>query len=129
MHVTQLRDHIDEIRSAGADVAAIGMGTEAQAAHFKDSQEIPFVLLVDRRKETYRALNLKRANLWEIVGPGVWVRFGKALLQGKPSGKPRQDAYQLGGTMVVKPGGEIAFMHRSKDPADDYPVEKILSHL
>lgn len=125
----QLRDEYDEIRTAGADVVAIGMGTEAQAAHFKETEDIPFELLVDRRKETYRALDLKRTSLYSLIGPPVWIRFGKALLQGKPSGKPNQDAYQLGGTVVVKPGGTIAFIHRAEDITDNYPVEKVLSHL
>lgn len=125
----QLRDHYDEIRDAGADVVAIGLGNEAQAAHFKEKEGIPFELLVDRRKETYRALDLKRTSLYNLVGPPVWIRFGKALLRGKPSGKPKQDPYQLGGTAVVRPGGAVAFMQRAKDPADNYPVEKVLSHL
>ena len=105
------------------------MGTEAQAAHFKEAEDVPFDLLVDRRKETYRALEMKRATLWETVGPGVWLRFGQALLKGKPSGKPKQDAYQLGGTAVIKPGGDVVFLHRSEDIADNYPVEEILAHL
>lgn len=125
----QLRDHHEDLRSAGADVVAIGMGTEAQAAHFKETEDIPFELLVDRRKETYRALDLKRTSLYNLIGPPVWIRFGKALLKGKTSGKPNQDPYQLGGTVVVRPGGAVAFIHRSENITDNYPVEQILSHL
>jgi len=125
----QLRDRYDEIRAAGADVAAIGMGDPRMAAAFKDSYQVPFPLLVDHRKETYRAAEVKRGNLFEVAGPKVWLRTAKNIVTGKPQGKPQQDAFQLGATAIVERGGGIRYMHLSEDSADNIPINLLLDRL
>ncbi len=129
-HVAQLRGRYDEISATGATVVAIGMGQIEMAAHFRDEVDIPFPLIVDRTKETYRALELKKGTLATILGPSVWIRGVKNLLRGRqPLDKPKQDPFQMGATAIVRPGGEIAHLHRSEDPGDNYPVDELIAQL
>lgn len=126
-----MRDRYEEFEAKGANVAAIGMGLTAMAADFKAKQDIPFPLLIDRRRETHRALELKRGNLLEIVGPKQVARGIKGLLTGSTQGRPapKQDVLQLGGSLVIAPGGKVLYMHRAAGSDDNAPIDDLVGAL
>ena len=110
-------------------MVAIGMGHPDMAAFFRDQFDIPFTLLVDQEKETYKALGIQRGTWFQISGPQNWPRFARAFLSGKGVAKPEQDVLQLGGLAVVEPGGEISFIHRSEASSDNLPIDDLLEEL
>jgi hypothetical protein len=123
-----LRDRYNEFQEADAGIVAIGMGFPEMAAHFKSELGIPFPLLVDHDKQTYRALAIGRASAWNIYGPPVWIegirsiaRFGNRI--------PKQDPFQLGGAAVVDKSGEVLFLYRSRDSSDVPPIDEVLAAL
>ena len=126
-----MRDRYPEFQAKGAEVAAIGMGLTAMAADFKEKQGIPFPLLIDRRRETHRLLELQRAKLLEIVGPKQVVNGIKSMLTGSGQGRPapKQDVLQLGGAVVVDTSGEILYTHRAKSADDNAPADDLLAAL
>ena len=124
-----MRDRAEDFAAADVEVTAIGMGRPEMAAHFRESQEVPFRLLVDHDRETYKALGIRRANLMQVVGPSVWLRFGKGLLTGKGVAPAKQDPLQLGGTIVVDAGGTILYQHRSDNSSDNAPIDDLLGAL
>jgi hypothetical protein len=128
MFVAQLRDSYDQFKQKGVTVAAIGMGWPAAAAAFKEERGIPFPLLVDHRKETYRAMDLKRGSPWEVLGPPMWFRHVRAYMR-QGFSLAQQDWQQLAGVVIAEPGGEIVFSHRALDPADNPSVEKLVAAL
>jgi peroxiredoxin len=124
-----LSGRYEEFRSKGAGVAAIGMGIPEMAADFREKQDVPFPLLVDRTKQTYRALEMKKGNLWDVMGPPNWVRYAKAIVAGHGVDKPKQDPLQLGGVLVVDTGGKVVYEFRSSAAADNPPIEDVLAAL
>lgn len=124
-----MRDRRKEFEDLDAEIVTIGMGIPPMAADFKDKQDIPFLVIVDRTKETYRMLGLGRGNLWDLIGPHVWLRFAKGMLTGHGVATPQQDPYQLGGAVVLEKGGDVKHVHRAKDPADTLPVDDLLAAL
>jgi hypothetical protein len=126
-----LRDRYEEFEAKRANVAAIGMGLTAMAADFKRKQGIPFPLLVDRHRETHRAVELTRGNLLDVVGPKQVARGVKSFLTGNVQGRPapKQDVLQLGGALVVAPGGEVLHAHRATGAEDNAPVDDLLAAL
>jgi hypothetical protein len=124
-----LRDREEEIQATGTRVVAIGMGRPEMAAYFRDQFDIPFTLLVDHTKETYRALGIKKGTWFQVSGPQNWPRFVRGILSGKGVAKPQQDPLQMGGVAVVEPGGEIAFIHRSEASSDNLPIDDLLDEL
>ena len=111
-------------------MAAIGMGTPAMAADFRDKKKVPFPLLVDSSKQTYKALGLGRGSTLEVAGPRVLARGLKALAKGQMQGLTiRQDPLQLGGAVVFDRGGRIKLVHRAGDSADNLPVQMLLDAL
>ena len=106
------------------------MGQVPMAAHFRDETNIPFPLIVDHTKETYRALEVKKGNVLSVMGPTVWLGAIKNIFKGQqPVKKPQQDPFQLGATAIVKPGGEIVHLHRSADSSDNYPIDKVIQEI
>jgi hypothetical protein len=124
-----LRDHHEDFERVGANLLAIGMGIPEMAAHFRDSQKIPFPLLVDHRKQTYRALEIGRGSWMDVAGPKVWARSAKSILSGKGQGVPKQDPLQLGGAIVVDAGGRVRYMHRAKTSSDNPKPEELLEQV
>jgi hypothetical protein len=125
----QLRDRYEEFVSAGAEVVAIGMGASHRGKTFRDEMKVPFPLLVDRTKETYRLLELDRGSWNDVVGPPVWRRGLNSLLHGNRQRWPKEDPRQLGGAAVVLPGSRMAFVHRAKSAADNVPIDRLLEAL
>src|SRR3954463_8118244 len=109
--VTQLRDRHSELKATGGDVVVIGMGWPEMASHFKAEERLPFTLLVDQERKTYRALGLKRGGVLDVAGPRVWRKGLKSLAAGNKNKIPKQDPMQLGGAVVVGTSGRIAFFH------------------
>ena len=106
------------------------MGQVPMATHFRDEADIPFPLIVDHTKETYRALEIKKGNIATVMGPGVWMRAIQNVFKGHaPVKKPEQDPFQLGATAIVKSGGEIAHLHRSKDSSDNLPLDQVIAEV
>ena len=126
-----MRDRYEEIEAKGANVAAIGMGLTAMAADFKEKQDIPFPLLVDRHRETHKVFELKRGNLLEVAGPRQIARGIKSLLTGNKQGRPapNQDVLQLGGALVIAAGGEVLYHHRARGADDNAPADDLLAAL
>lgn len=124
-----MRGRYQEFRERGADVAAIGMGWPAAAADFKATFEVPFPVLVDHTKETYRALELGHGTWWSVAGPPVWWRGIKGIVSGHPTALPKQDPKQLSGVAVVEPGGHVRYVHRAANSSDNPPVDEVLAAL
>ncbi len=124
-----MRGRYDEFAAKGANVAAIGMGVPEMAADFRDKQQVPFPLLVDHTKETYRALEMRRGTLWDVVGPKVWLRFAKGIVGGHGVDTPKQDPLQMGGVMVLDRGGNIRYSFLASAASDNPPVDEVLAAL
>lgn len=123
-----MRDRFEEFTSRGVNVVAIGMGTPAMAADFKEQFRVPFQVLVDRTKESYRIPGLKRATVVDAVRPRVLLRGARSVFR-RGQGRPQQDPAQLGGAVVVDRNGTILFVHRADDAQDNVPVDDLLAAL
>ncbi len=125
-----MRDRYDELEGAGAEVAAIGMGTVEMAADFARSSDIPFPLLVDTSRDSYAALEIKKGSWTDVIGPKIWSRGIAAIRQGhKLSTMPKQDPRQLGGAAVIAPGGEVKYLYKATNSSEIADVDELLGAL
>lgn len=122
-----MRDHHEEFTAKGARVVVIGMGATETARRFKAEFDLPFPVLVDKKRESYRLLGLKRGSIADVMGPSVWVKGLKSILR-HGQGLPQEDPYQLGGVAIVE-NGEVKLIHRSDTSSDNLPIDDLLEAL
>jgi peroxiredoxin len=123
----QLHRARDEIAKAGAQLVLIGQATPRHAAHFRRRFGIELPVLADERRVSYEGAGAKVASLGELLGPRV---VAKGLLAsartGVVQGRTIGHAAQLGGTMLVRADGGVAWTHMSHDASDNASVEQLL---
>ena len=106
----------------------IGQATPRQAADFRRRNEIHVPVLADERRESYKAAGAKVATAEELVGPKVVARGALATLrtrklQTRPVGHPAQ----LGGALLIRRNGEVAWSQMAEDASDNASPEAILA--
>jgi peroxiredoxin len=125
----QLHRARSEFEAAGISLALIGQATPRHAAHFRRRFEIESPVLADEHRESYRAAGAKVATVSELLGPRSvgrgFMRSARsrgAIRQGKVIGQPAQ----LGGALVIRPDGTVAWSHMSEDASDNASPDEIL---
>jgi hypothetical protein len=123
----QLHRDRDEFEAAGVELTVIGQGRPEHARNFKEQHDLEFTLLVDPDRKTYKAAGTKVATAGELFGPRVALRGLRAVaservVQGRTIGHPAQ----LGGVLVVAPGGAVTWSHLADDAGDNAPNAEVL---
>jgi peroxiredoxin len=126
----QLYRERDALEQAGARLVLIGQATPRHAAHFRRRQGIDLPVLADEKRASYRAAGAKVATINELVGPKVTAKgLVTSLRSRQPQGRTIGHPAQLGGTMIIRPDGSVAWSHMSEDVSDNASPEEILAAL
>jgi len=108
----------------------IGQATPRHAAQFRRRLDIDLPVLADEKRVSYRAAGAKVGTLDELLGPKVVAKgLVSALRSRQPQGRTIGHPAQLGGAMVVRPDGSVAWSHMSEDASDNASPAEILSAL
>jgi len=117
-----------EFKAAGVGLILIGQATPRHASQFRRRQGIQLPVLADEGRVSYRAAGAKVANTSELFGP---QSVSKGLLAGARSRRIQTrtvgDAAQLGGSLVVRPDGNVTWSHMSANAGDNASPEEILA--
>jgi hypothetical protein len=124
-----LRDREKDFREAGAKLAAIGLGDRDYAKKFRQESAIDFPLLVDEKREAYRAARLKSASVLHLLRADNFAARNRAKAGGHRQHKLGQHPFQLGGSFVFAPGNVDRFVHLSATFGDNASPDVLLSHL
>jgi len=127
--VAQLREHDSEFKQAGATLAAIGLGDMRYAQIFREETGITFPLLVDAERTTYKAAELKSANLFHILRRDNGKARAIAKAAGFQQHRLGKDPFQLGASFVFGPGNRDLFVHVNETFSDDANPKELLSVL
>ena len=123
----QLHRARDEIEQAGVRLVLIGQATPRQAAHFRGRREIELPVLADQKRVSYKAVGAKIATFGELLGPrvvakGIVTSASTGAVQGRTIGHPAQ----LGGTVLIRQDGSIAWTHMAEDASDNATAAEII---
>ncbi len=123
----QLHRAREQFEQAGVKLVLIGQATPRQASAFRRKLKIDLPVLADEQRETYKLAGFKRANVGQLLGPksvlsGVKHGARSGVMQGKIIG----DAAQLGGAMVIAPGGEVVWQQASANAGDTVEPDELL---
>ena len=108
----------------------IGQATPRHAAHFRRRLGIDLPVLADETRASYKAAGAKVATLDELLGPKVVAKgFASALRSRQPQGRTIGHPAQLGGAMIVRQDGSVAWSHMSEDASDNATPEEIVAAI
>jgi hypothetical protein len=120
--------HEERIRRCGGEVAVVVHDRPGRLAEgLLAGLDVPFPVLVDTERRAYDAWGLTRSAWWGIyLDPRLWGRYARLLLTGVERWRPRgTDPLQLGGDVVVAPGGTIVYA-RPQERDDRPPVGELV---
>ena len=124
-----MREHEELFKAKGAKVIAIGLGGADYARHFREQTSIRFPLLIDDQRKTYKALELRKANLLHLFrGDNLQARK-RAKALGVRQHKLGKDPFQLGGSFVFAPGNKDLFAHISETFGDNAQPKELLAAI
>ncbi|HUW84501.1 MAG TPA: SelL-related redox protein [Phycisphaerae bacterium] len=125
-HITQLREHEDELAGLGVKVLVIAFEAGPVTQAYVGETNLRWPLLVDESRELYVHYGMLRASWWRIWGPATLWAYAKLFLRGRRPRKSGGDVSQLGGDVLIDPNGVVALQHVEVGPADRPAVEAIL---
>lgn len=106
-----------QLEAGGIRLAIVHMSPPANAAALLARYNLEDLdQFSDPDCRLFRAFELARGTLWQVLGPAVWRRGLFALLR-HGIGKPEGDGFQLAGVFVLK-DGKIAASFRHATSAD-----------
>jgi hypothetical protein len=126
--VAQLRRETDAIHAKGAELVVVGNGSLAFARDFARETGLATPLYTDPSREAHRALGLRR-DAAAALNPAFLVYAWRAFRGGFHQTGVRGDPFQMGGVLVVLPGGRIAYRYASRTAGDHPPIAQVLAAL
>jgi len=126
--ITQLRERLDDVREAGAEVALVGNGSVQAAASFQRDRVPEFSVFTDPSLKTYQELGMRRG-VRATLGLSSMIAAGRALLRGRRQTSVQGDPWQQGGTYVVARGGLIVYAKPNRDAGHRPDLEAALAAL
>jgi peroxiredoxin len=124
-----LRQHLERIRSRGADVVAIGTGDLRYARQFVEDERIPYLVLVDDDGRAAEAAAVPSASWFRLLHPGTWRATRETHRRGHRVHRAGKRVRQLGATFVVGPGSAVRYRHVDADSTDHAALDDILGAL
>ena len=124
-----MREHEDDFRSAGATLAAVGLGDLHYARLFREETGITFPLLVDTERKAYKAAALKSGNVFHIFRRDNAKARARARVAGYKQHQLGKDPFQLGASFVFGPGNRDLFIHFSSTFGDNADPMDLLAAL
>ena len=120
-------DHEPEFRDKGARLAAIGLGNAHYAHLFREETGITFPILVDDKRQAYRAAGLRSGSLFHLFRQDNSLARQRARVAGHRQHKLGKNPFQLGGSFVFGPGNVDLYMHVSQTFGDNAPPADLLA--
>ncbi|MBV1858184.1 MAG: AhpC/TSA family protein [Nannocystaceae bacterium] len=111
-------------------MAVIGNGSPVMAQDFAEQFKVGVPLYTDPSRKSYELAGWRRPMGSAVLGMGTMLKAGvRAMKGGFRQGKTKGDAFQIGGVLVVEPGGAVRFEHADKTAGDHAAIADILASL
>lgn len=123
---------MQEALAGREDVALVAIvpAEPAELRRLRDALGLRGILLADPSWSTHHAYGLGRGGIRDVwLSPATWWSYARLVARGRRLRLPRQDVYELGGDAIVDRDGVLAWIYRSRHPADRPPVGEILRRL
>jgi peroxiredoxin len=118
----------DRFQAAGGRLVLIGQLTPQHAAHFRRREKVDVTVLADNDRASYRAAGARMGSVGQLLGPSVVAKgLMTTLRTGKMQTRTIGDPAQLGGAMVIRQDGTVAFSQMARDASDNISPEELVA--
>ncbi len=122
-----MRDRLDDL----GDTTHVALITFTEPAHLVDYMavnELPYKILIDDDRHTYRAFGLGRGSVRRVWGLRTLRRYVEIFRETGLGGlhRPTEDTLQLGGDFVIGPDGTLAWGYWGEGPDDRPSVDQLI---
>lgn len=124
-----MREFEEEFKAKGARLAAVGLGDASYAKFFREKTGIKFPLLIDDKREAYKAVGLRHASLLHLLRRDNMQARRRAQAAGHKQHRLGKDPLQLGGSFVFAPGNKDLFVHVSETFGDNAAPKDMLKAI
>jgi hypothetical protein len=124
-----LREFEAAFQQKGAHIAVVGLGDARYASFFREKTGIKFPLLIDEKREAYKAMGLRHASLLHLLRRDNMQARRRAQAAGHKQHRLGKDPLQLGGSFVFAPGNKDLFVHVSETFGDNANPAEMLKAL
>lgn len=123
-----MRDRLNEL-GTDTEVVLVTFTTPERVDAYIDRTELPFTVLLDPDRASYRAYGLGRGSVTRVWGWRAAVRYWEIIRRGALGRlhKPTEDSLQLGGDFVIGPTGTLAWGFWSEGPDDRPSVDQLIA--
>jgi peroxiredoxin len=130
----QVQRALRDFERRGAQLVAVGQGSEEEAAHYCGQYASGFPCLGDPSRASYELLGLKRGGWWSIVVKPFLTDTRESLrlirdADLEASRLESTDVLQLGGVAIVDREGVLRFLHVAESTDDMPSNDEILAAL
>ena len=122
-----VRDHLNAIAIAPAQVVVVTFAAAEELSQYRSHVNVPFSILSDPERSTYRSYQLGRGSFRDIYGMGTLRMYASLLRKGRKLRRPAQDTRQLGGDFVIDRDGRIAAAFYPTSPDDRPSIAQLAS--
>lgn len=123
-----MSDRLDEL---GEDtvVALITFTDREHLAGYSANHDLPFPILVDPDRQTYKTYGLGRGSVRRVWGPAAARRYLEIFRSDGIGGlaRPVEDTLQLGGDFVIDPDGTLVYGYWGAGPDDRPSVDELIT--
>jgi peroxiredoxin len=121
--LADLREQRPRLEAAGLKLVVVHMGDESAGLALTSPYGLQDISRIsDPSCTLYRAYDLERGRVSQLLGPAVWWRgFLAAIVQRHGVGPAGGDGFQMPGAFVVRDGAIVkAYRHRTAADRPDY---------
>jgi hypothetical protein len=107
-------------------VAVVTFETTPFVRAYLADTKVTWPVLIDHDRTLYRGYGMHRGRLRDIWGARTWLAYMKEFARGRLPKYSGADTQQLGGDVLIDPGGIVRIHHVGTGPADRPSVTAIL---
>ncbi len=123
-----MRDRLDDFGD-DTEVVLVTFTSPSALAGYRSRHDLPFPILLDPDRETYRAFGFGRASTRRVWSLGTLRTYARLLRRDGLGSleRPTEDTRQLGGDMVIDRAGTLRWGFWSEGPDDRPSVDELVA--